>query len=295
MPMQLNKDAILKWFTGKGREKAAAALAQVQKCLDQGFWDLGVSRSARAALTKANVASKLARKNDWLEKIRPDSYPHNTWADRAEDGWELSFMMRYTAMERMKELNIAKIRAKVPTEEGKKVVDQGAAFITDFLPLAKAFEELDSRRPPPVFTSIGVSPLLTETLRTLRIDADPKNIQVCPSHVEWVTRKRKDGTTVQFPIQVLDWPEGTIHGASPKGCMGLGCEACGHAIRNPRNWVPLVLTQRDGKLISLWTGRDCAQSLFGVKMTGDALWEGSGIPQLLVGKLGTAAMAVGDA
>lgn len=47
------------------------------------------------------------------------------------------------------------------------------------------------------------------------------------------------------------------------------CQACGHAIKNVFNWVPLVVDSAAGVPHAMWVGKDCAQTLFGVTVKGE--------------------------
>jgi hypothetical protein len=83
----------------------------------------------------------------------------------------------------------------------------------------------------------------------------------------------KDGKKQYAMVAELLWPEGTRFGASRFAEEGdrwpVGrCHSCGHAIRKSTNWVPLVATDDTGAPLALWVGKDCAQTLFGIKVTG---------------------------
>jgi hypothetical protein len=76
------------------------------------------------------------------------------------------------------------------------------------------------------------------------------------------------------------WPEGTEHACSRFAASGSQnqCHACGHAIRNAFNWVPLVVENAEGVPHALWVGRDCAENLFGIKATGELEYAGESLP-----------------
>ncbi|MGH9651508.1 MAG: hypothetical protein ACRD3I_13705, partial [Terriglobales bacterium] len=63
MMTETTKAGALRWFSGKGREKAAIALDLIATSEAQGFWVPKASRSTRAVLGKANIAANLARKH----------------------------------------------------------------------------------------------------------------------------------------------------------------------------------------------------------------------------------------
>lgn len=74
----------------------------------------------------------------------------------------------------------------------------------------------------------------------------------------------------------LNWPEGTQHNKSRffQSNNHMQCQACGHAIQKPFNWVPILAYGHSEKPTpcSLWVGRDCAGKLFGCKVEGDAIY-----------------------
>lgn len=125
----------------------------------------------------------------------------------------------------------------------------------------------DSIRPKPTFTKLGASPTVTATLNDLKaIDVD-----VCP--IEFKLVEDKNGARY---VGFLIWPEGILHHTSKYSYTDSNqqCQACGHAIKNATNWLPLILSSSDGKKRSLWVGRDCAKTLFGINMGGELEIEG---------------------
>jgi hypothetical protein len=80
------------------------------------------------------------------------------------------------------------------------------------------------------------------------------------------------GKTVRLPVGRMLWPEGTTHRESRYAHGSSNCHACGHQIRSPYNWVPLVAQTATGP-VSLWVGRDCARNLFQAEVTGDGRYE----------------------
>jgi hypothetical protein len=278
---------ILRWFTGKSLEKATAALKLLDQSVKQGFWVKGASRSVRAALGKTNVAAKLANANQvWLERLGvPDGKGtyDSEYAATRQLGWNIYMSLAYGNFEQLVQLDLAAaLNALGPAfpapstllplqrQHRTEVLSQVAEYQKAFAPVAAAVAELDEARPPPVFTSIGVSPTLTATLTDLGFIGDLK-VSVCP--IRWEKRETtdKDGKKHTFFIGILLWPEGTVHGASRYRGTDIHeqCEACGHAIKRIFNWVPLVLEGAGQPPKSLWVGRDCAKSIFGVKMDGD--------------------------
>lgn len=163
-----------------------------------------------------------------------------------------------------------------PDKAAKKLVakpEQKAAFKAAMAPLMALMDRWDNLRPAPTFTSVGVSKTITKTLESMKLDLNPESIRVCP--IEWAEEERVDektGKVTIVKVGYLLWPEGTRHGKS-RFTYGTArhaqCEACGHAIKNPFNWVPLLIDDKAGVPHSLWVGRDCSETIFGVKMEGE--------------------------
>jgi hypothetical protein len=79
---------------------------------------------------------------------------------------------------------------------------------------------------------------------------------------------------------IVDWPDGTLHNKSHfnYSANNQQCQACGHAIQNPFNWVPILAFNTTKVPHSLWVGRDCASKLFGCKVEGDAIYKVAATP-----------------
>jgi hypothetical protein len=167
-------------------------------------------------------------------------------------------------------LNYFKIsKPRVPRGADRKAALLAAreAFKKAMEPVEALMARWDATRPTPTFTSMGASPTVTATVKSF----DAVKVEVCP--IKWHQYEYTDSNgKVQYATYgELLWPEGTKHHTSRYTGTGQNrqCEACGHAIKNNFNWVPLILTASDGTPKSLWTGRDCAKTLFGIDMTGD--------------------------
>lgn len=267
-------DVILSWFTGKAESNAAHALGLLAKSLEQGSWLPKASRYVAAKLSKANVASKFVQANRMnLESINSDRSMTN------DGGWQVGHCMYFGQFQRIQAINWSAVESGCQNDDQRKALAYGKKYAADFAGVAAAIERLDSTRPIPTFTSLGVSPTLTATLKSLGIDASIETLRVCP--IEWVQVEKVDpktGKKSYYKVGHMKWPEGTRHGLSRYNWSrhdNEQCQACGHAIRNPFNWVPLVVDNAKGPL-SLWVGRDCAFSLFGVDVKGEVeLEEGS--------------------
>lgn len=236
---------ILKWFSGSSLAKAKDALELLDASLEHGSWLPGASRKVRAALGKANVAKKTIKTNDKYN------------APKAESA--IRFAVDYGSFSGL---------SKLTSEEAiAGLTGNALKYFINFKLLVITLDRLDATRPVPVFTSLGVSATLTATLKAF--DAEKVSVaELVPEQVEY---KGERGETLYKVIYKLVWPEGIKHNTSRYHSTNenLQCQACGHAIRNNYNWVPLVLWAKDGTPKSCWTGRDCCESLFGIKLTGE--------------------------
>lgn len=279
--MNVNSEAVLKWYSGKALAKATAAMTLLLESIQAGQWIPKASRSVRAALGKHNIANKFAKGHrGWLEQgfIDP-SKAMSEWEDAAPQmGRQIYRAMHYGILSGVSILSTAPLRVKLGVgglelpQSIHFALDRIDQYIQDFGPVGDAMDKLDATRPKPVFTSIGVSPTVTKTLEDAGLDLDLSTIRICPIRWEKVEYLDKDGHTCYKWVGGLEFPEGTRHHrsrfAGPNAIFD-HCEACGHTIRNPFNWVPFVINGKNGTPYSLWTGRDCAETLFGVKMVGE--------------------------
>lgn len=245
----------LKWFTGKSLENAQIALKMVEESLKEGYWIKGTSRKVHSILTKANVAQKIAREYDYALHdffgVDDRSYGH------------YMYMTLMYGKDYRQFMNVTTARRSTTNEDIQRVISLYEQYIIDFSDIWAAVKQLDNTRPRPVFTTMNASPTISAELKR----QGAVTVEVCP--IEW--EKVEDPKTGKISFwAVLVWPENTIHGSSRYTQKSMDqCHACGHAIRNPFNWVPLILTDDKGQKKSLWVGRDCSATLFGVKMEGD--------------------------
>jgi len=272
----MNTENILRWFTGKARVNAEAALKMLEESLAHGSWLPRHSTKVSAALRKANVIAKIARNHrDDLEAINHymvnGEYKETIAALNrlypGRRGWELAHCMSSGSFTHVQKIDFASIRNAAP--HLNPVIDLAEQWADDFLPVVLAIEKLDATRPVPTFTVLGVSPTVTHTLKVMGIAGSMETIRPCPIRWEECTEVNpKTGKTVYFQIAHLDPPAGTVWDASIHA-HGNHCHACGHLIKNNYNWCPLLVDDAAGTPYLLMVGRDCAESLFGIKMTGE--------------------------
>jgi len=139
---------------------------------------------------------------------------------------------------------------------------------------------LDSLRPVPTVTSIGLSPKVTTTLTECNLDLDLPSLKLAEIAFRFVQAKKWDNEKKEcLPVFdkngacVLDkefypkWTVGTVHNQS-RFAGGYHCHACGKAIPSGR-FVPIEAFDKNSKnIISMWLGCDCAKNIFGIKDVG---------------------------
>lgn len=280
----INTDVVLSWFTGKARDNAKHAIWLLETSFEQDGWLPGASRKVRAAFTKANVIIKLARKHhkalDQINHYMVDGEYVSEIAEmnklnRGRSGQALAHCMLFSSFEGVQKTDWTEIMAAAPAELDL-VIDQARRWARDFAPIVAAIAKLDMTRPKPTFTSLGVSPTVTRTLVEMGVAGTVETLRPCP--MRWVEEKRtilvmnrRTGQHEEKKMIVLvgylDPPAGTVkHLARYHSSQ---CEACGHGISNPANWVPLLVDDAAGVPHLFLVGRDCSRNLFGIEMKGD--------------------------
>jgi hypothetical protein len=267
-------EAILEWFSGKSRDTIVNfTIPALIECEQIGFWKKGVARTVKASLNKQNVAAKWAKACE--KKFGVNSYgsvrmPHDHPLTAAE------FAMSYGHFERAPRVLKDLLAAKKMSPDVAEMAQDAIRWAKAFVELANLIELLDSRRPKPVVVMKTLSPTVAENL-TAHIGIDVSTIQMPEMHGEWVEFTYK-GKTQQVWQVVIDWPEGTKHFASKflHSENNDLCQACGHAIKDPYNWLPILSYDKEKTPYSLWVGRDCASKLFGCKVEGEAIYKRDG-------------------
>lgn len=263
-------ECILEWFSGKSRDTIVnftiPALVESEQI---GYWKKGVARTVHATLNKQNVAAKWSRE---VEKKFGQvsfgsfhlSYDHPLY--------EAQTCAQFGSFARAPKL-LEALLATTFTEEEQPYAADAIRWARAFAPIAELVKLLDARRPKRVIVMKTLSPTVAKNLGE-HIGLDVATIQSPPMHGEWVEFMFK-GQKVQVYEIVVDWPQGTIHNASRfhYSANNAQCQACGHAIQNAYNWVPILAYDAEKVPLSLWVGRDCAEKLFGCEIEGDAIYK----------------------
>lgn len=272
--VESSRQNCLQWFSGKALENARKALDLLAECEAAGYWLPGTKRKIDACLPKTNLTANLATKHEHsLVNLGSFNNPE------PERGWRVFWILKYGAWRYTSHINWPSLRSKTSDPILLSLLDTALHYVSDFVPLTALALELDAVSPKPQVTTIGASPTVTKTLAEIGLHVKLDTIRPCP--VTWrkiASSTTEDGQPRYSWIGILEWPENTVHDrsshADPTG-HHLHCHACGHSIKNHFNWVPILVDQADGTPLSLWVGRDCAQTLFGVRVSNDFILEDS--------------------
>lgn len=262
----------LSWFKGKAHDKAHTAFLLLRQSEFQGFWLKGASRQVRAALNKAAVAKKVAAMADEYYQMASLDDQRNAWF-KIHMGMEYAdhYVLQIGAA-----IDVLKKKLPNPTDEQRTILVSARNFADAMVPVIELMDLLDSRRPPRVVVFKTLSRTVAANLLGDGLQLAMKTLREPEIEYVWMTEVAPDGTKFQVCQGIVKWPKGTRHGCSKYSCSRAGnsqCEACGHAIKNPFNWVPLLIDDaRDNSPCSLWVGKDCAEKLFGCEVSGDALY-----------------------
>lgn len=265
-------DNLLEWFSGKAREAIVdVVIPALIESGEQGYWKKGVAVTVRAALNKQNLAAKWARE---VTKELDVDYKHPL-----HDGLSNMRYGSYGLAPRMLTTGaLGKLHAKpyFYTKKGtaqnvNEVIERWARANAE---IAELVDLLNERRPKPVIVMKTLSPTVASNIGT-HIGLDISTIQSPPSHGEWVEFEYKGKKHRVYRVSI-DWPKDTQHNKSRFFHSGnhMQCQACGHAIQSPFNWVPILAYGHgvEPTPYSLWVGRDCAKKLFDCEVDGDAIY-----------------------
>ncbi len=285
--------AIRRWYSGK-------ALAVVEQYVlpmlalaeEQGFWPKGASRKVKAALNKQTVAIKFARANERNRDDRrgyDDSKLEGLLDDVSDDrkhyfnaklsGHRIVHAMMFGQFHYARQaVELAldlKAQRCVRTPAEQEALQTAMQWAIDFRPVADLVAKLDATRPKIVLVMGSLSRAVVANLGKL-MGLALDDIKPAPVEGKWIEVTNDKGQVERYWVVEVVWPAGTRHYTS-KFAFGSKagneqCHACGHAIKDPWNWVPLLGVNREEGAypVSLWVGRDCARKLFSVVVTGDA-------------------------
>ncbi len=271
----------LKWFTGKARANAETALKDLAAAVARGHWASGESRRIRAALNKQAVAKTFALAQERRDPFRglDETEFEGCLADVCDNrkrpyestvkGWPLVHAMMFGAVSHAPDCLklVAQLKPLCRNAAEVEALRLAKEWAEHFAPVAEQLEALDATRPPPVIVMGSISRTVLNTVGT-SMGVNLTTIRLPEIVYVRCSGRNKEGKRVYWSEPRIVWPEGTRHGCSrfALSITGQQCHACGHRIRNPFNWVPLVADTDDGP-VSLWVGSDCARNLFAVDVT----------------------------
>lgn len=268
---ELDLARVLRWYSGKARERVAAVLPAVAASARADHWLPRVSRGARAALSRQSTRSGRWVAPPSAPGARPERVDLSRLLGLGADGRALHLDLTLGCFQRADEV-LPTAHALLRRAAGtlaEPAAEVALAWAEDFAPVARLFARLDASRARPTYELGDLSPtvranvgaamgLAFATVRMPEIKWELREVAL-PPH----------GGVVQVWHGEILWPEGTRHNGS-RYATGTQCHACGHRISRSDNWVPLVLEDASGAPSSLWVGRDCAKRLFGCRVVGEA-------------------------
>lgn len=261
-------NAIKKWFSGKGLRDLETIIPGLEQSEADGEWQPKLGRRARSVLSKANIAQKTAKAAYKLHKTLWDEKTYGDQTKAVRDAlFDINMGMEYGGR------YVTRVAEGARVLRGANVLPeicaQAEAFAVDLVPVWALVERLDAARPKPTFVYAEISPTIAKTLHGVNLTLRPETRRL--PKFEYI--RDEDGVLVYI---LIIWPEGTVHGKSrfaAGSARNHQCHACGHAIKNAYNWVPLIFDDANGVPHSLWVGRDCSKTLFGVDVKGDLVYK----------------------
>jgi hypothetical protein len=261
---------ILGFLNGARLKKFSDSIEVLQDSLQQGAWIKRGSVKASSGFYQGLVP-KLEFSQDFTARGKE--------AVLQEEASSLYFCVRWGQVFQGKNLQAALkiLRLRANPQSGKPLgADDAAvkAWVQLCAEKSAAVKFLDSARPAPVITAIGLSPKVTATLKEMNLDIDLPSIKMAKLE----RRERplldqtgkpmvgRDGEPLMHIYYVIVWSPGIAHNQSRFAHHD--CQACGKTIPS-RRFVPLeAQDKKSGKLVSLLVGCDCAKNIFGVKDVG---------------------------
>lgn len=251
-------DLLKSFFTGKRLSSFSESISVIRESIEQGTWinPRGAQR-ARKGFSKGLVSSK---KN--LSEIY-DSKLFSCYM-----AIKYGRLLYQDELDRVTDDDLARLAPKVPHTVVR-------AWLRLMVSLREIYEDLDSSRPAPIYTEIGLSRKVTETLKDANLDLDLTTRRLCPLDWRWVDARdkkgniiiRNDGSVAQVKFYFPKWPKGIVFGTSR--FFNRDCEACGKMIPSGLV-VPVIVSDKFGNEHGFWFGRDCARSILGLRDVGIA-------------------------
>lgn len=265
IPPALERDLeiVSKVLKGSKLQKLQESIQLLRDCIAHGAWLPRAQVKVMSGISKGLV-NKMPSEHVWDHTVGK-GYSETTQAESSELH-EMAMCLQYgTRYLGDKTLNIP----------GLDPVVQKAWFEL-VAGIHKLCQMLNSARPKPVKTEVGLSPKVTKTLKEMNLDIDMSTIDMPPTKQvgEKPRLDKKTGRPIyeygkpaMDPIYRIIWPPGTKKDVSRFSADHGQCEACGKAIPSYM-FVPLSATCRNLGPVGFWVGVDCARNIFGVKDEG---------------------------
>lgn len=277
-------------YTGKQLEAVVnEALPVVSKALRGDGWAKGERRHVKSVLAK--VGGKELKELLKAAREMYDFYSRKRYQETSKSLDEtyseiahlchpldmLRFGIDYVwdAFEATQELK----KYDLPRDE-RDTVAALERYCRDLLPLARALAQIDNIVPAAKIVQVGELSAATRGM-LVKHDLDPTTVRQPEIEItkKQVTVKVGGGFAKRtVSVSRILWPKDTIFGKAylSKGSTTHSqCDACAHAIKDPFNWVPILIDDRKGRPHAMWVGHDCAKNLFGFEVEGDPIFDSS--------------------
>lgn len=133
----MDTDFLAKWFTGKALVNATDAVRILNASIEVGYWVERGSTKVPAALSKSNVAKKVAFADE-LDVMAKD-YTHAL----QREAWSIEHNFMFGNFMGMANVNFAALEAAVTTDEAKATIAKAKEFVNDFAEVVAACAKLD--------------------------------------------------------------------------------------------------------------------------------------------------------
>jgi len=258
---QKNIEIIKSEMKGKKLEKFIASVQNINDSLEAGGWLPKASRSADSGFYQGSGID--SRK---VEKEHREFFPlfmtlqYGNLFQQRKPEHDLESLIKLLDKKTLRKYSLEFVRAWVELCNQKTI----------------AIEHLNSLRPLPVKTEIGLSPKVTTTLKEMNLDIDLPSIKMAELDYFFIpkrslkTREQLYGSNGECLLDkeyYVKWSKGIQHGMSRFNRFGY-CQACGKNIPSGR-FVPIEAhDKKSNNLVSFWVGCDCAKNIFGIKDDG---------------------------
>jgi hypothetical protein len=254
-------ETIAGFFNGSRRTAFIESIAVIRESVEQGTWVGRGHQRAAKGIKDIATHKALTQPNDYSDPRHRSLFACYMAASYGS-------LPRQADLDAATDADLAAIAPKVPVHVTR-------AWLRLLVALREVYADLDGSRSMPVYTEIGLSPKVSKTLQDAALDLDLTTRRMCPLGWRWVDKDDglgnivmgPDGKPLQVKFYFPDWPVGTVFGASRFAYCD--CEACGKSIPS-KLVVPILVSDRAGRPLGFWFGRDCARNILGIKDAGIA-------------------------